>query len=108
MNVQSTNSNYQSYVATCTAQTGSRQLAAQVSQSLSELTVALPMRVENMIGFNKKGPPKKLFFCFVTTVLCYIHYVNHAALVLITKILIQLSFAAQSLIYYLYYDCNIT
>lgn len=79
MNVQSTNSNYQSYVATCTAQTGSRQLAAQVSQSLSELTVALPMRVENMVGFNKKGPPKKLFFSFVTTVLCYIHYVNHAA-----------------------------
>ena len=58
--------NYQSSVATCTAQTGSRQLAAQLSQSLSELTAALPMAAKNMVGFDKTRPAKILFS------LCYI------------------------------------
>ena len=80
MNTSYTNSNYQSYAAMFTAQTGSRQLAAQVSHILSELTVALPMAAENMVGFNKKGPAKTLLSKFVITELYCIHHVNQTTL----------------------------
>ena len=99
MNVQSINIIYQSYIATCIAQTGSRPLAAQLPQNLSDFTVAPhvaaeDMAAEDMKNFNEKDKPQKRFFSllatFVITELYYIHHVNPATIV---YILIQLSFS---------------
>ena len=111
MNVQSINIIYQSYIATCIAQTGGRPLAAQLPQNLSDFTVAPHVAAEDMKSFNEKDKPQKRFFSllatFVITELYYIHHVNPATIV---YILIQLSFSDifsattySSLVLWLYY-----
>ena len=67
---------YQFYVATYIAQTGSRRLAAQLPQNLSDFTVAPhvaaeDMAAKDMVGFDEKDEPHKMMSSFITFVFSY-------------------------------------